>query len=46
MKSIVRRDTGDDWKTYVRSLAEEAGLENPSDEELRRFDKNRKNKKV
>src|SRR5205807_6019261 len=46
MKSIVRRDTGDDWKAYVRGLAEEAGLENPSDEELRRFDKNRKGKKV
>src|SRR5205823_9631652 len=42
----VRRDTGDDWKAYVRGLAEEAGLENPSDEELRRFDKNRKGKKV
>ncbi len=46
MKSIVRRDTGDDWKTYLRGLAEESGLDNPSDEELRRFDKNRKGKKV
>jgi transposase len=46
MKSIVRRDTGEDWKQYVRGLAAEAGLENPSDEELRKFDKNRKDEKV
>jgi transposase len=46
MKSIVRRDTGEDWKTYLRGLAAEAGLENPTDEELRRFDKKRKGKKV
>src|SRR5947209_754373 len=46
MKSIVRRDSGDDWKAYVRGLAEEAGLENLNDEELRRIDKNRTGKKV
>jgi transposase len=46
MKSIVRKDTGDDWKTYVKGLAEAAGLQNPTDEELRRFDKNRADKKV
>lgn len=46
MKSIVRRDTGDDWKKYLRGLAAEAGLKDPTDEELRRFDKNRKDKKV
>jgi transposase len=46
MKSIVRRDTGEDWKTYLRGLAAEAGLENPTDEDLRRFDKKRKDKKV
>jgi len=46
MKSIVRRDTGDDWKAYLRTLAAEAGLKDPTDEELRRFDKNRKGKKV
>jgi len=40
MRSIVRRVTGEDWKTYLRGLAAEAGLENPTDEELRRFDKN------
>jgi transposase len=46
MKSIVRRETGEDWKTYLRGLAAEAGLETPTDEELRRFDKNREDKKV
>lgn len=47
MKSIVRRDTGDDWREYLRKLyEEETGESNPDDEELRRFDKRRKNKKV
>ena len=46
MKSIVRKDTGEDWKEYLRRLAEEAGIENPTDEDLRRFDKKRKDKKV
>jgi hypothetical protein len=46
MKGIVRRDTGDDWKAYLRKLAADAGLEDPSDEELRRFDRQRKGKKV
>ncbi len=46
MKSIVRRDTGEDWNEYVRGLAEEAGIENPSDDDLRRFDRTRRGKKV
>jgi transposase len=46
MKSIVRRDSGDDWKEYVRKLAAEEGIENPTDEELRKFDRKRKGKKV
>jgi transposase len=46
MKTISRRDTGDDYKEYLRKLAQEAGLENPSDEELRRFDKKRRGKKM
>lgn len=46
MKSIVRKDTGEDWKEYLRRLAEAEGIQNPTDEELRRFDKKRKNKKV
>lgn len=47
MKSIVRRDNGDDWREYLRKLyEEETGESHPDDEELRRFDKRRKNKKV
>jgi len=47
MKSIVRRDTGEDWKEYLRRLLQEQqGVENPTDEELRRFDKQRKDKRV
>ena len=50
MKSIVRRDTGEDWKQYVARLMREEGIvpegETPSDEEIRRFDKNRKDKNV
>jgi len=46
MKSIVRRDTGEDWKEYLRKLAIESGMENPTDEDLRKFDRNRPNKKV
>jgi hypothetical protein len=50
MKSIVRRDTGEDWKQFVTRLMREEGAigveEQPSDEEIRRFDKKRKNKTV
>jgi transposase len=46
MKSIVRRETGEDWTAYLQRLAQEAGIENPSAEDLRRFDKQRKDKKV
>jgi transposase len=46
MKSIVRKDSGEDWKEYLKRLMAEEGIDNPSDEEIRRFDKKRKNKKV
>ncbi len=50
MKSIVRKDTGEDWKQYVTRLMREDGTiesdETPTDEELRRYDKQRKNKRV
>jgi hypothetical protein len=47
MKSIVRRDTGEDWNEYLRRLMQEReGVENPTDEELRRFDRTRKDKRV
>jgi transposase len=46
MKTLERRDSGADYKTWTRQLAVEAGLENPNDEEVRRFDKKRRNKKM
>ena len=50
MKSIVRRDTGEDWKQFVTRLMREEGAiaadHEPTDEEVRRFDKKRQNKKV
>ena len=46
MRSIVRRDTGEDWKDYVKRLMAEQGMTNPTDEEIRRFDRQRKGKKV
>jgi transposase len=46
MKSIIRRDTGDDYETYVKQLMAKEGIEDPSSEEVRRFDKQRQGKKV
>jgi transposase len=46
MKSIVRKDTGEDWKQYLRGLAQAEGIENPTEEDLRRLDRGRTDKKV
>ena len=46
MKSIVRKDSGEDWKEYLRGLAQAEGIDNPTEEELRRLDRQRKDKKV
>jgi hypothetical protein len=50
MKSIVRKDTGEDWNEYLRRLMQEQDLltegQEPTVEDLRRFDKQRKGKHV
>jgi transposase len=46
MKSIVRKDTGEDWKAYLTRLAQAAGITEPTAEDLRRFDRQRQDKKV
>jgi transposase len=50
MKSIVRRDSGEDWQEYIKRLMLEAGeieeTDDPTAEEIARFDKKRKDKKV
>jgi transposase len=44
MRSIVRRDTGEGYKDYLKRLMAEQGVENPTDDEIRRFDRKRKKK--
>jgi hypothetical protein len=45
-KRIVRKETGEDWKEYLRGLARAEGIEDPTDEQLRQLDRKRKGKKV
>ena len=53
MKSIERKDTGEDWNEYLTRLMREEGLLDdrdddapPNNDELRKFDKSRENKRV
>ncbi len=46
MKSIVRKDNGQDWRQYLQGLAKAEGIENPTEEDLRRLDRARQDKKV
>lgn len=50
MKSIVRRDNGDDWSTYVIGLMRAAGAVGPDDTpsltEIKRFDRARQDKRT
>lgn len=50
MKSIVRHDSGEDWKAYIKGLMLEVGeieeTDDPTAEEIARFDRKRKDKKV
>jgi transposase len=46
MKSIVRKDSGEDWKQYLQGLAKAEGIESPTEEDLRRLDRGRTDKKV
>tara|TARA_R110002096_G_scaffold164387_1_gene332231 strand:- start:55 stop:1431 length:1377 start_codon:yes stop_codon:yes gene_type:complete len=41
MKSIVRKDNGEDWEEYVKRLAAEDGIEIKTKAELIRYDKQR-----
>jgi transposase len=44
LKSIVRRDSGQKYDEYLRELARAAGIENPTREQLARFDRRREKK--
>ncbi len=50
MKSIVRRDTGEDWREYVVGIMRREGViatdSKPTDEQVRAFDKKRQGKKA
>ena len=44
LRSIVRRESGQRYEEYLRRLAEEEGIEEPTREQLARFDRKRKKK--
>ena len=44
MRSIVRRDTGEDYTAFLTRLAKASGIETPTAADLARFDRKRKKK--
>ena len=44
LRSIVRRDTGEDYTAFLTRLAEASGIPTPTRAELARFDRSRKKK--
>jgi len=44
MKSIVQRDSGESYDSFLESLAKESGIETPTRADLARLDKKRKKK--
>lgn len=44
LRSIVRKDTGQEYEEYLRQLAESSGIETPTRADLARLDKDRKGK--
>ncbi len=45
MKAIVHRDTKESYPQFIQRLAEESGMENPTEEDARRFDRSRAGKR-
>jgi transposase len=46
MKAIIRRDTKESYPEFVKRLAEDSGIKEPTEEEARRFDAKRRGKKM
>jgi transposase len=46
LRSIVRKDTGEDYQEYLKKLAIASGIETPTKDDLIRFDRSRKGKKM
>ena len=44
MRSIVRRDTGEGYREFLKRLAKESGIEDPTPEDLVKLDRQRKKK--
>jgi transposase len=44
MRSIVRRDSGENYQSFLTGLAKASGIETPTKEDLAKLDKKRKNK--
>jgi transposase len=44
LRSIVRRDSGEGYDEFLKSLAQESGIETPSREQLAKLDRKRKKK--
>lgn len=44
LRSLVRRDNGQKYDDYLRELAQAAGIENPTREQMARLDRRRKKK--
>lgn len=44
MRSIVRRDTGEEYEEFLRRLAKESGIDTPTREQLAKLDRKRVNK--
>ena len=44
LRSIVRRDTGEDYNEFLTGLAKSSGIETPTKSDLIKIDKTRKNK--
>jgi transposase len=44
MRTIVRRDNGQKYEDFLKDLAQNAGIENPTREQLARLDRKRKKK--
>jgi len=44
LRSLVRRDTGEGYEDYLRKLAEESGIDNPTRGDMAKLDRKRKKK--
>ena len=44
LRSLVRRDTGEGYEGYLRKLAKESGIENPTRSDIAKLDRKRKKK--